>query len=418
MSQLTSQRRGLLRGLPIEVAVVSAVAFCVALGFGILGPAIPVFAKTFGVSDLAASAVVSVFAFVRFACAPIAGGLINKLNERLVLASGLIIVALSSASAGLSHSYWQLIVLRGVGGLGSVMFTVSALALLLRTVDDSQRGVATSAYQGGFLFGGIAGPIVGGFVVSFSLRAPFFVYAATLTAATIVTLVFLSESKLHDKEQQVSHGKADETEGLGQALRHRGYRAALSVNLVTGMVTLGMRTATIPLFVTEAMHRTASWTSIGYLIAAALQAILLLPAGRMADTVGRRRAMAIGTTTLTIGVTILMLSGFAAHDINPAGLLALLLFFGGMALQGAASAYLSSAPAAVVGDIVEGRRGGTVVSTFQMMSDFGQVIGPLAAGLLIDSFGFSWAFVFAGLLSLISVIMVSFMPETLRRRSA
>ena len=40
-------------------------SFCVALGFGIVGPAIPIFANEFGVTVFWASAVVSVFAFMR-----------------------------------------------------------------------------------------------------------------------------------------------------------------------------------------------------------------------------------------------------------------------------------------------------------------------------------------------------------------
>ena len=64
------RRTPLLAGLPREVAVLSSVSFAVALGFGILIPVLPVFARTFGVSALEASAVVSVFALVRFVTSP------------------------------------------------------------------------------------------------------------------------------------------------------------------------------------------------------------------------------------------------------------------------------------------------------------------------------------------------------------
>ena len=118
--------RSPFRALPPEVAVLTAVAFSVALGFGIVAPAIPLFAKDFGVTNFAASAVISVFALVRFVSAPVAGRLVNRLGERVVLAAGIGIVGISSLLAGLSGSYAQLVVLRGVGGFGSAMFTVSA----------------------------------------------------------------------------------------------------------------------------------------------------------------------------------------------------------------------------------------------------------------------------------------------------
>ena len=408
-------RTPLLKGLPVEVGVITAVAFCVALGFGILAPAIPVFARSFGVSTMAASSVISVFALVRFISSPAAGAMVNRFSERSVLATGLIIVSVSSLAAGFSQTFVQLIVLRGIGGLGSTMFTVSALSLLLRTVSADQRGRATSAYQSGFLFGGIAGPLVGGLVVAFSIRAPFIVYSATLGIAAVVTLFFHSPSKLHEKEEAVSHGESAALETLGDALRHPAYRAAISVNFITGFVTLGLRMAIVPLFVTEGLKRGATWSGIGFLVAAAIQAVLLLPAGRMADTQGRRKALIIGSIALAAGMLVISISDYAANALGTASIVGLVLFLVALGTQGAGSAFLSSAPAAVVGDIVGGKRGGIVVSTFQMMSDLGIVIGPLVAGLLVDLLDFDWAFIAATALCLVSLLVVVAMPETLKK---
>src|SRR6478736_2220231 len=157
-----------------------AVAFAVAVGFGIVAPAIPVFAREFGVSRAAAGAVISAFALMRFVSALLGGRLVDRFGERLVLATGIGIVAVSSAVAGLSQTYLQLLLLRGVGGVGSAMFTVSAASLLQRVVDADQRGRATGLWQSGFLIGAIAGPAIGGPLTAISLRAPFFVYAGTL----------------------------------------------------------------------------------------------------------------------------------------------------------------------------------------------------------------------------------------------
>lgn len=405
----------LLKGLPREVAVLSAVAFCVALGFGILAPALPVFARQFGVSALEASAVISVFALVRFITSPLAGALVDRLGERTVLSSGLLIVAVSSAAAGLSQTYTQLLILRGIGGLGSSMFTVSAMALLLRVVDTDQRGRAAGAFQGGFLLGGVAGPAVGGLVVAWSIRAPFFVYAITLLGAAVVALVFMAKSRLHEREEAVSHGEANKLEQLRVALRERAYRAALGTNLVTGFVAFGLRSSAVPLFVTEGMNRSASLTGIGFLVAAAIQAVLLLPAGRMADTEGRRKALLIGTWGTTAGMIALTVTDVVVNGWGTMAVAGTVLFLLAMAIQGAAAAFLGSAPAAVVGDVMAGRKGGIVVATFQMMSDLGAVVGPLAAGFLVDALDFDWAFAAGAVISLGAVILVYLMPETLNR---
>lgn len=412
------RRTPLLAGLPREVAVLTAIAFFVALGFGILVPAIPVFARTFGVTALEASAVISVFALVRFLTSPLAGALVDRWGERLVLTSGLVIVAVSSLAAGFSQTFAQLLVLRGIGGLGSSMFTVSAMALLLRVVDSSQRGRASGAFQGGFLLGGVAGPAVGGLVTAWSLRAPFFVYAGALLIAAVVSGLMLSRTRLSAREERIAAQEsgvpAGRLEQLREALRNRAYQAALAVSLVTGFVVFGMRASAVPLFVTEGMERSASLTGIGFLVAAGVQAVLLLPAGRMADTQGRRRALVLGTWLLTAGMVGLTLTDVATNGWGTQAVAGTVLFLASMAIQGVSAAFLGSAPAAVVGDIMGGRRGGIVVATFQMMSDVGAVIGPLAAGFLIDSFDYDWAFGVAAVLSVLAALMVLRMPETLK----
>lgn len=406
------------QGLPREVGVLAAIAFCVALGFGILIPAIPVFARSFDVSALEASAVVSVFALVRLISAPIAGAMVNRAGERTVLSSGLLIVSISSVAAGLSQNFGQLIVLRGIGGLGSSMFTVSAMALLLRVVDQDQRGRASSVYQSGFLFGGVAGPALGGLVVGISIRAPFFVYAGTLALASVVTLIFLANARLHDLEAKVAGPEVDRMEKLVEAARNPAYRAAVLVNLMTGFVTLGLRSSAIPLFVVEGMRRGPSLTGYGFLVAAALQAIFLLPAGRMTDTTGRRRSLKVGSWMLFIGMLLLTVTDFIVNGIGRDAVLAVVLFFIALAIQGVAGAYFASAPSAVIGDVIGGQRGGIVVAAYQMASDLGIVVGPLVAGLLIDYLDFDWAFAIAALLVVPVLIAVYRMPETLQKKSS
>src|SRR5258707_13118617 len=105
------------------------------------------------------------------------------------MAAGIAIVAGSSVLAGFSGSFGQLIALRGVGGLGSAMFSVSAETLLLRSVPGEFRGRASGLYTGGFLLGGISGPAIGGPVAVWALRGPVFIHAGMpLIPAAIAAL--------------------------------------------------------------------------------------------------------------------------------------------------------------------------------------------------------------------------------------
>jgi MFS family permease len=391
--------------LPREVAVLSAVALAVAVGYGIVAPAIPVFARNFGVGTTAASAVISAFAFMRFISALAGGRMVERFGERAILSSGILVVAVSTGLSGLAQSYEQLLVLRGVGGIGSAMFTVSAIALLFRVVGGSSRGRASGLFQGGFLIGGVVGPAIGGVLTDISLRLPFFVYAATLLVAGGIAAVFLAQARLAPVSGDGSRGGAVEDEepvrplDVRTALRNRAYRAALVANFGTGWALFGVRVSLIPIFVTQGLQEGAVWIGVGFLCSSLVQASLLLPAGRYVDHVGRRPAMVRGGL---VAAAAMLLLAFTS---------ALPLYLVSMLLFGAGSAYLGTAPAAVVGDVMQGR-GGRVVAAFQMASDAGAILGPLATGALTDLLSYGWAWsVSAGVL-LLGVLMASRMPET------
>ena len=386
--------------LPREVRILVAVAFFVALGFGIVAPALPVFAREFGVGRAAAAAVISAFAFLRIAFALPAGRLVDRLGERLVLAIGIGIVAVSSALAGLAHSYAELIALRGIGGVGSAMFSISAMSLLVRMVPAVQRGRALGFWQGGFLLGGITGPVLGGVVTGVSIRLPFFLYAGTLAVAGTVAIVALRATPLADRADAASTSRTS----LATALRDPAYRAALAANFADSWGAVGVRSALIPLFVSDVLHKPVIWTGFGFLVVSAVNGAMLLPAAHYADRVGRKPVLVTGCLGSCIGIAVLAIW----PDLGG--------YFVGLALLGFGSGLLDVAPGAVVGDVVEGR-GGPVFAAYSMSSDLGTVIGPVVAGRIADV-SYSDAFgVTAGILA-VAAVFAARSPETLHRATA
>lgn len=382
-----------LRGLPRETYVLALVAFCVALGFGIVVPAVPLFALEFGVGSTAAGAVVSAFALMRLVSGLAGGRLVDRVGERAALLVGLGVVALSSLLAGLAVSYPQLLVLRGIGGIGSAVFTIAATSLLLRVASAAQRGRTQSVYRGGFLIGGIIGPAFGGAVIGISLRAPFFLYAGTLLLAAVVAATLLPKPPPRESPTaQVALGFGED-DGMPRAVvpeptrttlraafADPAYQAALAGNFAVGFSVLGVRSTVVPLLVVQGLDLAPGWIGAAFTLAALVQAVLLLPAGRAVDEVGRRPTLVAGGL-----LTALSLAGLAAAT----GPVSLLL---GMTVFAAGASLLSVAPAAIVGDVVRGK-GGRPIAVWQMSSDLGSVIGPLVAGLLIDRGSFGIALV-------------------------
>ena len=283
---------------------------------------------------------------------------------------------------GFAHSYLQLLLLRGAGGIGSAMFSVSAMGLLLRVVAPDQRGRSVGLFQGGFLLGGISGPAIGGPLAAWSIRAPFFVYAGTLVVAGSVAMIGLRRASLARKtEADAGQGGVDQPArtSLAAAFKQRAYRAALAANLADSWAAMGVRNTLVPLFIVESLHRGTAWVGIGFTIVALFNAATLIPAGRLVDRRGRRPVM--------VGGCLLSASSMALLALSPD----LVGYVIAMVVFGIGSGLLDVAPAAVVGDVA-GKRGGTVVAGFQMAGDGGSVSGPIVAGWVADTWSYGAAF--------------------------
>jgi DHA1 family multidrug resistance protein-like MFS transporter len=377
--------RGPFRGLPRQVAVLTAVSFTVALGYGIVAPTIPAFARQFGVSTAAAASVISAFALMRVLGALPAGRLVDRFGEHKVMAAGISVVAVSSVLAGFSQSFVQLIVLRGAGGVGSAMFSVSAQTLLLASVPGEQRGRASGLFTGGFLVGGISGPAVGGLVAAWSLRAPFLIYGGLLVVPAIIAAFSLRDA---GQRQAPDPRSARPLAALATAVRSSAFRAAASANLADGFAVVGARSAIVPLFVRYSLHRSAVWTGIGFLVFAAL-----------ADTLGRRPVIIAGCLVSAGGMALLaFLPGLGGYLVA-------------LAVTGLGSGLLDVAPSAMIGDILPAR-GGSMVAAYQMAGDIGAVTGPVAAGFLVDTFSYAAAFGLGAVALGLAGVLGLFAPET------
>ena len=381
---------------PREVSVLFFASFFVAVGFGIIAPTIPLFARSFEVSNAQVGAIVSAFAFARFASGLISGKMVDHFGERLIYSFGIGFVALTSFAAGLAQSYEQLLIFRAVGGLGSSMFSVAAGSILIRAVDDSHRARAQSLYNGSFLLGMMAGPVLGGALSIISLRAPLLIYAVLLVFASASGAFLLRNSTLAAKPTVKQESGAIT---LRSALALKPYRIALVISFCTAWVLFGMARSILPLFMVEDIKVTASFMGLGFTISTIIQGAFLLQAGKLSDINGRKYSAVIGTSLLTLFALAL------AFTTEP------LMFIAASVIVGFGGAFLSTTPYAIVGDVLEGK-GGQVIGLFQMAGDAGAMIAPIALGAIADSYGYRPAFFVTAALMAFAVLVSTKLPET------
>lgn len=387
--------------LPREIWVLVGASFLIAVGYGLVAPSLPTFVRSFDVGITAASLVISIFALSRLLFAPLSGRIVTRFGELPGYLIGLTVVAVGTGACAFATEYWQLLALRALGGIGSTMFTVSALSLLLRLAPVQMRGRASGMWATGFLLGNIIGPIVGGVLSVISLRAPFLVYAAVL-----LLVVGLGWLMLRNRTEQT----AAEVEAAGPparfvpALRHPAYRAALAASFANGWAVFGVRIALVPLLVVEALHEPAAWGGIALATFAAGNAASLLVAGRIADRRGRRPPALVGLAVSAVATGVL---GFITIPE---------LFLAVSLVAGLGSGLVNPPMNAAVADVIgEKARGGTVLAGFQMAGDLGAIIGPVLAGALAESIGYGAAFAVCGVVLLIAFVTWVIAPETLPR---
>lgn len=376
-------------------------AFTIAIGFGLVAPALPQYARGFGVGVAAASAIVSAFALMRLLFAPMSGRLVQKLGERPVYLGGLLIVAVSTGACALAQTYWQLLVLRSLGGIGSTMFTVSSLALVIRMSPPAERGRVSGIYSTSFLIGSITGPLVGGALAGLGLRWPFVIYAVALLVASYIVYAALKDSPLALPEV------AGDTPVMTfrEALAKPTYRAVLWSNFGNGAAVFGVRMALVPLLVVEVLRYDEALAGVALTVFAAGNAVVLFLSGRWSDRLGRKPFMIWGTLICAIGT--------GALGVAPNLTWLLVASF----VAGFGSGMFTPAQQAAVADIVgTGRRGGPVLAGFQMAGDLGTVVGPYVVGLLAEQISYGVALGATGVVLASAGLAWLFVPEPLIRK--
>lgn len=404
--------------IPADIWVMVIAAFIVAIGYGIIAPVLPQFASSFNVGETAAAVVVSAFAFFRLVSAPAGGSLVNRLGERPIYVTGLLIVAASTYAVAFAQTYWQLLIFRGLGGLGSTMFTVSAMAIIVKLAPPHARARATGLYATSFLIGNIAGPIVGGLLAGFGLKVPFIIYGTGLVIAAAVVHVKLASSTRvaraevratvspDDTSQRDTAGPTLAPMRVREAWQVPAYRAALLGATVSGWSAMGIRVAIYPLFALSVLNVGPEAAGLALTFFALGNAIAINASSRFADTYGRVPFVSAGFAVM--GIATLLLGVWSN----------LPMFLTLSTVAGMGAGLIMPAQQAAIADVVGSERpSGKVLSRFQMAMDFGSIVGPIATAALAQNVSYAVAFAVAGAFCLLASVVWLFTPEPMNKPS-
>jgi DHA1 family tetracycline resistance protein-like MFS transporter len=184
------------------------------LGFGILIPILPTFAKIeLLVDETAIGLVVAVYSFVQFIFNPILGRLSDKYGRKPIIVISLFINAIGYVLFAFTTSFIILLAARIVAGIGGSSISVAQAYIADVTTKENRAkgmGIIGAAFGLGFVFG----PLMGGFLASYGYMVTGFASAAFSILAFIVTIALLPESNVNRKAPAETKRKLIDVDGL------------------------------------------------------------------------------------------------------------------------------------------------------------------------------------------------------------
>lgn len=362
-----SQRSPLPRGFGV---IWTTVALDL-VGFGIILPVLPLYARKFHASPTVIGVMIASFSVAQLICSPLWGRVSDRLGRKPVLIVSLAGTAIGSLLTGLAGGVGLLFVGRIIDGASGASVSVAQASVAdIASPQERARlfGLLGAAFGLGFVFG----PALGAVFALVNARLPFLVAAGLAGVNALVAVRRLPETR------SVVSG-ADETTSTaagGRTVMSMGGVPELLVVAFLALVSFSAFEATFALFDKVRLGLGESSTYgvfvvIGVLIAAD-QALLVRPA---VQRLGERGALRLGLAVNALGLACLA----GVHTLAELAPCLVLLTVGqGLITPTIASAVAGAAPPA---------ERGRVLGVQQSAGGLARVVGPVLGGVLFGHLG-------------------------------
>ncbi|MET0501209.1 MAG: DHA2 family efflux MFS transporter permease subunit, partial [Candidatus Binatia bacterium] len=196
----------------------------------VVNVALPALQQSFRATVSDVQWVVESYALLLAALLLVGGSMGDRFGRRLVFCWGVALFAIASVGCGFAASIGQLIVWRGLQGVGGALLVPGSLAIISASFDEARRGRAIGTWSGFTAITAGIGPVMGGWLVEHvSWRAIFFINLPLALTVLGIALLRVPESR--------DEGENKSLDWLGAGLTTLGL-GALVVGLIESS-TLG-----------------------------------------------------------------------------------------------------------------------------------------------------------------------------------
>ena len=351
--------------------VLLLVVFINLVGFGLVIPLLPFYAKSLNAAPWQITALFSAYSFGQFFAEPFWGRLSDRIGRRPVLIITILANTASYLALAFAPNIWVAFAIRLVGGFGSG--NISTIQGYMADVTPPEQragrmGLLGSAFGAGF----VVGPALGGLLAhpeagQIGFQIPLFVAAGMAALASLGVFLFVVESRAPSAPDAP---RPQRREALQTAVAHPVLSRVLLVTLVSTAAFAGMESVfglwTDARFGWGPKQVGLCFAVIGVIASVGQGAIT----GRLARRFGEPRVL---TTGLSIIAVSLAITPFA-----PSG--AFVPVFVGLTAFGQSLVF--PCVAALISRATPPDRQGAMLGLNMAAGSLARMVGPLLAGSL------------------------------------
>jgi MFS family permease len=290
----------------------------------------PLIGRQFSLSNVQLGIIGSSFMWMYALFGPGAGWLCDRFSRKTLILGALLFWSVVTGATAFSHSYWQLILCRALGGLGEAFYFPASMSLISDYHRDS-RSSAMSIHQSAVYVGSIAGGAVSGAVGQYyGWQSSFILFGALGVMLALLLWVLLREPE-RGMSEKVSRGDvlaaptvehrtwSSLVESLKELFVSRVVLLLILVFMAANFVAVVLL-AWMPTFLYQKFHMSLSMAGLNSTVYIQIASVLgVVAGGFLADSMvkrgGKRKRdgrIVIQSLGLLCGVPFLFVTGWTS----------------------------------------------------------------------------------------------------------
>jgi multidrug resistance protein len=349
-----------------QLGIILLTVFIDLIGFGIVIPILPLYAKHFGATEWTNGLLVGSFSCMQFIFAPLLGRLSDRVGRRPVLLVSLLGTAVGFTIMGFAQTLTWLFVARIVDGISGG--NISTAQAYIADITSPEERSKTMAYIGAaFGLGFMVGPGIGGLLGQHSISAPYFFAGGLALINAILVFIRLPESLSPEHRATTA-----EAAPIKEVFKHGWHLPSLMACYFFSITGFAIMTTNFTLFTNYrfnygALQNGELFLFIGF-IGVLVQGGIIR---RLLKTRSEKSLALLGVALMAIGMALLP----EVHSLGPLLVVA--------AIIGTGNSFVTPTLNGLASRSAERTWQGRVAGLMQSAGSLARWIGPMIAGTLL-----------------------------------